>query len=94
MLKNCMQAALVAGIVMGASVANANEGRSVEAVMVDRTITFAIPSHAIASYVATLNEKSDFAVFVHEDCPADLQRMALRKLWKMLPQETANSAYN
>jgi hypothetical protein len=94
MIKQCMKAALVAAAMMGVTAAKAEDAKPMEMAAVDRTLTFAIPSHAIASYIATLNERSDFTVFVHQDCPADLQRMALRRLWKMLPQDSADSAFN
>jgi hypothetical protein len=94
MIKQCMKAALVAAAMMGATMAKADDARPVEMAAVDRTLTFAIPSHAIASYIATLNEASDFTVFVHQDCPADLQRLALRRLWRMLPQDAADNATN
>jgi hypothetical protein len=89
MLKYCVKAALAAGVMMCAASAGAEEAQAV-----DRTMTFAIPSHALASYVATLDAASDYSVFVDAQCPPELQRMALRRLWKMLPQETAESAYN
>jgi hypothetical protein len=89
MSKYFVSAALAAGLIICATSARANDAASI-----DRSITAAIPSHALASYVATLDETSDFSVFATKDCPTDLQQMALRKLWKVLPQQTAESAYN
>jgi hypothetical protein len=61
---------------------------------IDRTMTFAIPVHAIQSFVSTLTEKSDFTVFVDKECPVELQQLALRKLWKLLPVEKTDSPYS
>ena len=60
---------------------------------IDRTMTFAIPVHAIQSFVSTLTEKSDFTVFVDKECPVELQQLALRKLWKFLPTEKTDSPF-
>jgi hypothetical protein len=86
MLKFLASVAVAATLTTGAM---ADDARSA-----DPAMTFAIPSHALHSYVATLGASSDFSVFVDKDCPPELQRMALRKLWTMMPQETAESAYN
>jgi hypothetical protein len=94
MFKSCVTAAVAAGVMFFAVSAQAEQAKPVEFASVDRSITFAIPSHALASYVATLDPSSDFSVFATKDCPTDLQQMALRKLWKVLPQQTAESAYN
>jgi hypothetical protein len=61
---------------------------------IDRTMTFTIPAHAIQSYVSTLTEKSDFSVFVDKECPAELQQLALRRLWKILPTEKTDSPFS
>jgi hypothetical protein len=61
---------------------------------IDRTMTFAIPVHAIQSFVSTLTEKSDFTVFVDKECPVELQQLALRKLWKLLPVEKTDSPFS
>lgn len=89
-MKTSLRFAAVAAAILASGAAQAND--SDKATQADRSITFAIPSHAVASYVATLSDKSDFSVFVDRDCPLELQQMALRKLWKMLPAEQANNA--
>jgi hypothetical protein len=87
MIKHCKLALVAAGMTLVCATVQAETAA-------DRTLTFAIPSHALHSYVATLDERSDFSVFVDKDCPTDLQRLALRKLWRMMPQDVAESAFN
>ncbi|MGL4242038.1 MAG: hypothetical protein ACRCTI_13090 [Beijerinckiaceae bacterium] len=55
----------------------------------DRTITYSIPQHVLKDFVGSLGPDFDFTVFVDPDCPVDLHRMGLRRLWTVMAAEAA-----
>jgi hypothetical protein len=81
-------------LIASAVSAQADESKAGMDQKVDRTMTFAVPVHAIQSFVSTLTEKSDFTVFVDKECPVELQQLALRKLWKFLPSEKTDTPFS
>jgi Protein of unknown function (DUF3306) len=94
-MNNVLKLGSLAVMLMASTtIAHADEGKVVTDQSVDRTMTFAIPVHAIQSVVSTLTEKSDFTVFVDKECPVELQQLALRKLWKYLPTEKTDSPFS
>jgi hypothetical protein len=49
--------------------------------------TVAPPPHPSESInIRLLGPQSDFSIFVDRDCPDEVQRRALRHLWKLLPK--------
>jgi Protein of unknown function (DUF3306) len=98
MFKHSKTAALVAMIMFGATGVVQAEDNKMDQVkaaeQVDRTMTFAIPRHAMQAFVETLGKDTDFSVFVDKECPVELHQMALRKLWKQLPEAKNDSPWS
>lgn len=78
---------LIASVVSLAAVvsAQAEPRKAPQVSMIDRVAAFPAIPQAMENFVGGLSASSDFSVFLDKACPEDLHRMALRKLWKTLP---------